>query len=53
MTIFLLVNLPDNISKYDLTGILVGHLIFGIALTYLVDWKWLTKIMPKSKTNNK
>ena len=53
MTIFLLVNLPDNISKYDIAGILVGHLIFGIALTYLLDWKWLKEIMPKSKTNKK
>jgi len=26
-------------------GILFGHLIFGVALTQLLDWTWLTNLM--------
>ena len=32
-------------SRIDLIGILFGHLIFGVALTQLLDWKWLKTLM--------
>lgn len=45
MEIFLLVEFTKNISKIDLIGIILGHIIFGIALTQLLDWSWLKNLM--------
>jgi len=38
-------SLAKDISRFDLIGILIGHLIFGIALTQLLDWTWLKNLM--------
>ena len=45
MKIFLLVEFTKDISKIDLIGIIFGHIIFGIALTQLLDWSWLKNLM--------
>ena len=45
MHIFLLVEFAKDISKIDLIGIILGHIIFGIALTQLLDWSWLKNLM--------
>ena len=45
MKIFLLVEFAKDISKIDLIGIIFGHIIFGIALTQLLDWSWLKNLM--------
>tara|TARA_B100000212_G_scaffold205999_1_gene155417 strand:- start:1276 stop:1530 length:255 start_codon:yes stop_codon:yes gene_type:complete len=45
MEIFLLVEFAKEFSKIDLIGIIVGHIIFGIALTQLLDWSWLKNLM--------
>jgi len=45
MEIFLLVEFAKDISKIDLIGIILGHIIFGIALTQLLDWSWLKNLM--------
>ncbi len=45
MEIFLLVEFTKDISKIDLIGIILGHIIFGIALTQLLDWSWLKNLM--------
>jgi len=42
---FIITSLTKDISKFDLIGILFGHLIFGIAMTQLLDWKWLKNLM--------
>ena len=34
-----------EISRIDLIGILVGHFVFAIALTQLLDWSWLKNLM--------
>ena len=47
MKIFLIVELAKDFSKIDLIGIIVGHIIFGIALTQLLDWSWLKNLMSK------
>ena len=47
MKIFLLVEFAKDISKIDLIGIIFGHIIFGIALTQLLDWSWLKNLMSK------
>ena len=45
MEIFLLIELAKDISKIDLIGIIFGHIIFGIALTQILDWSWLKNLM--------
>ena len=34
-----------EITRIDLIGILVGHFVFAIALTQLLDWSWLKNLM--------
>ena len=45
MKIFLLIEFAKDITKIDLIGIIFGHIIFGIALTKLLDWSWLKNLM--------
>ena len=45
MYYFLLTNLSREISRTDLIGIILGHIIFGFALTQLLDWSWLKNLM--------
>ena len=45
MKIFLLIEFANDITKIDLIGIIFGHIIFGIALTQLLDWSWLKNLM--------
>ena len=45
MDFFIITGLTKDIFRLDLIGILIGHLIFGIALTQLLDWKWLKNLM--------
>ena len=45
MDFFIITSLTKDISRIDLLGILIGHLIFGIAMTQLSDWTWLKKLM--------
>ena len=45
MAYFIITNFTKEISRIDLIGILVGHFIFAIALTNLLDWSWLKNLM--------
>ena len=45
MDYFLFTSLAREISRIDLIGIIVGHIIFGFALTQLLDWSWLKNLM--------
>ena len=45
MEFFIITSLTKDISKIDLIGILLGHIIFAIALTQLLDWTWLKNLM--------
>ena len=45
MNYFLLTNFAREISRTDLIGIILGHIIFGFALTQLLDWSWLKNLM--------
>ena len=47
MDIFLIIEFAKDITKIDLIGIIFGHIIFGIALTQLLDWSWLKNLMSK------
>ena len=45
MDYFIITSLTRDISRLDLIGIIVGHIVFAIALTQLLDWKWLKNLM--------
>ena len=45
MDFFIITSITKNISRFDLIGILIGHLIFGVALTQILDWTWLKNLM--------
>ena len=45
MEIFLIIEFAKDITRIDLIGIIFGHIIFGIALTQLLDWSWLKNLM--------
>ena len=45
MEFFLITSFSRDISKLDLIGILLGHIIFAFAITQLFDWKWLKNLM--------
>ena len=45
MEFFSITSFTREISRIDLIGILVGHLVFAIALTKLLDWSWLKNLM--------
>ncbi len=45
MDYFIITNFTKDVSRLDLIGILVGHIIFAIALTQLLDWNWLKNLM--------
>jgi len=42
---FSITSFTKDVSRTDLIGILIGHLIFGVALTLLLDWTWLKNLM--------
>ena len=45
MEYFSITSFTREISRIDLIGILIGHFIFAIALTQLLDWSWLKNLM--------
>ena len=45
MEYFCITSFTREISRIDLIGILVGHFVFAIALTQLLDWSWLKNLM--------
>ena len=45
MKYFIITSFTKEISRIDLIGILVGHLVFAIAMTQLLDWTWLKNLM--------
>ena len=45
MEFFSITSFSREFSRIDLIGILVGHLIFAIALPQILDWSWLKNLM--------
>ena len=31
----------ESLEIVDVIGVLVGHFIFGVAITFLFDWSWI------------
>tara|TARA_Y100000589_G_scaffold65097_1_gene56599 strand:+ start:851 stop:1105 length:255 start_codon:yes stop_codon:yes gene_type:complete len=45
MIIFLITTISRDLTKFDLIGIILGHVIFAVAITQLLDWSWLKNLM--------
>ena len=45
MDFFIITSFTKDISRIDLIGILLGHVIFAVALTKLLDWTWLKNLI--------
>ena len=49
MDFFIITSFTKDISRLDLIGILLGHIIFAVALTQLLDWTWLKNLMSEEE----
>ncbi|WP_269625457.1 hypothetical protein [Prochlorococcus marinus] len=38
----------ESLTTVDVVGVLVGHLLFGVAATLLIDWSWIP-LSPQQK----
>tara|TARA_Y100000766_G_C18885883_1_gene595830 strand:- start:217 stop:471 length:255 start_codon:yes stop_codon:yes gene_type:complete len=44
---FIITSFTRDISLIDLIGIVIGHFVFALAMTQLLDWSWLKNLMSK------
>ena len=42
----------ESLTKVDVIGVLVGHILFGVAATLLIDWSWIP-LSPQQKDNGR
>ena len=49
MEYFLITSFTRDVSKLDLIGIFSGHIVFAIAMTKLLDWKWLKNLLSEEE----
>ena len=31
----------ESLTTVDVVGVLIGHILFGVAATLLIDWSWI------------
>ena len=42
----------ESLTIIDVVGVLVGHVLFGVAATLLVDWSWIP-LSPQQKSSGR
>ena len=42
----------ESITKFDVIGLLLGHLVFAVAMTFLIDWSWIP-LTPQEKARGR
>jgi hypothetical protein len=42
----------ESLTTVDVVGVLVGHVIFGVAATLLIDWSWIP-LSPEQKESGR
>ena len=42
----------ESLTLIDVIGVIVGHLLFGIAATFLIDWSWIP-LSPEQKKSGR
>ena len=38
----------ESLTTVDVVGVIIGHILFGIAATLLIDWSWIP-LSPQQK----
>ena len=42
----------ESLTTVDVVGVLVGHVLFGVAATLLIDWNWIP-LSPQQKESGR
>ena len=42
----------ESLTTVDVVGVLVGHVLFGVAATLLIDWSWIP-LSPKQRESGR
>ena len=42
----------ESLTAVDVIGVLVGHVLFGVAATLLIDWSWIP-LSPKQRESGR
>ncbi len=42
----------ESLTTIDVVGVLVGHILFGVAATLLIDWSWIP-LSPQQKNSGR
>ena len=42
----------ESLTKIDVLGVLIGHFIFGVAMTFALDWRWIP-LTPEEKASGR
>ena len=42
----------ESLTTVDVVGVLVGHFLFGVAATLLIDWSWIP-LTPQQKNSGR
>ncbi len=42
----------ESLTTVDVVGVLVGHVLFGVAATLLIDWSWIP-LSPQQRKNGR
>ncbi len=40
----------DSLTIIDVVGVLIGHVLFGVSATLLIDWSWIPLSSQQRKT---
>ena len=40
----------ESLTLIDVAGVLIGHILFGVAATLLLDWSWIPLTPQERKT---
>tara|TARA_Y100001968_G_scaffold47864_1_gene38133 strand:+ start:740 stop:958 length:219 start_codon:yes stop_codon:yes gene_type:complete len=42
----------ESLTTIDVVGVLIGHIIFGVAATFFIDWSWIP-LSPQQKRSGR
>ena len=42
----------ESLTTIDVVGVLIGHILFGVASTLLIDWSWIP-LSPQQKSSGR
>ena len=42
----------ESLTTVDVVGVIIGHILFGVASTLLIDWSWIP-LSPQQKNSGK